>query len=321
MTVRRGTLYVGVFLLAAGAVTLGVATALLDRDVVANTVVALWPLAVIAIGVGLVFRRSPAALVAGVIAAAVPGLALGASVVAGPDIAVPCTDTSPAPAQAVAHDGTFGTAATIDLSLSCGELTMTAQPGNAWHLDARDGANRRTDVAADATRLSATTPGGSGGWNRHAGRVDWEVVLPTQVTIDLTTEINAGRGRLNLAGTRLGDVDMHVNAADVRVDLAGATLDRVDLDVNAGSAAITLPADSFEGDLHANAGSLDLCVPDQLALRLRSTAALGSIDHHGLVQRGTAWETPDYATAPFKADLAIDASLGSVTINPKGGCK
>ncbi len=56
-------------------------------------------------------------------------------------------------------------------------------------------------------------------------------------------------------------------------------------------------------------------------LRVRSTAALGSIDTGGLVRRGSAWETPDYATAPFKADLAIDASVGSVAIDPQGGCK
>ena len=65
MTVRRGTLYAGVFLIAAGAVTLGVAAGVLDRDVVANTVGTLWPLAVIALGVGLVLRRSRAALGAG----------------------------------------------------------------------------------------------------------------------------------------------------------------------------------------------------------------------------------------------------------------
>ena len=86
MTVRRGPLYAGVFLLAAGAVTLGVATGALHRDIVTNTVEALWPLAVIAIGVGLVLRRSRAALGAGVIAALVPGLALGASIVALPDL-------------------------------------------------------------------------------------------------------------------------------------------------------------------------------------------------------------------------------------------
>ena len=85
MTVRRGTLYVGVFLVATGAVTLGVAVGVLDATAVANTVETLWPLAVVALGVGLVLRHSPAGLGAGVVAALVPGLALGASIVALPD--------------------------------------------------------------------------------------------------------------------------------------------------------------------------------------------------------------------------------------------
>ena len=42
------------------------------------------------------------------------------------------------------------------------------------------------------------------------------------------------------------------------------------------------PPTRSRGDLHTNAGSLALCAPDQLALRVRSTAALGSIDVHGL---------------------------------------
>ncbi len=85
MTVRRGTLYAGVFLVAAGAVTLGTAVGVLDPTAVADTLEALWPLAVIAIGVGLVLRRSRAGLEAGILAALVPGLALGASIVALPD--------------------------------------------------------------------------------------------------------------------------------------------------------------------------------------------------------------------------------------------
>jgi hypothetical protein len=209
----------------------------------------------------------------------------------------------------------------VDLSLSCGELTVTTQPGSAWRIDARDGDNRRTDVSSDAGRLAADTDRGSRRWNLHAGRVDWDVTLPTGSTIDLTTELNAGRGRLDLAGARLGVLDLDVNAADLRVDLTGATLARLDLELNAGSTAIVLPASSFEGDLDTNAGALDLCAPDQLGLRVRSTASLGSIDVDGLVQRDGAWETPGYETAQLKADLAISASVGSVTINPEGGCK
>jgi hypothetical protein len=86
MTVRRGTLYAGVFLIATGAVTLGVAVGVLDATAVASTVETLWPLAVVALGVGLVLRHSPAGLGAGVVAALVPGLALGASIVALPDM-------------------------------------------------------------------------------------------------------------------------------------------------------------------------------------------------------------------------------------------
>lgn len=325
MTVRRGTLYLGVFLLAAGAVTLGAATGALDRTAVAGTLGALWPIAVIAIGAGLVLRRSRAALVAGVLAAAVPGLALGASFAAVPEIAVgiPCSDagSQPATAPLETREGTFATTAAVDLSLSCGELTVTAQPGTAWRLDARDGANRRTDVTSDATRLSATTNRAKDGWSPRTGRADWDLVLPTGTTLDLHTELNAGRGRLDLAGTRLGAVDLEVNAADLRMDLSGAVLDTINAEVNAGSVAIVLPADSFTGDLAANAGSLALCVPDQLALRVRSTAALGSIDVDGLVKRESAWETPGYDAASNKADLAIEASVGSVTINPEGGCK
>jgi hypothetical protein len=86
MTVRRGTLYSGVFLIAAGAALLGVAVGVLDANAVATTVGTLWPLAVIALGVGLVLRRSRAALGAGIFAAGVTGLALSASIVALPDL-------------------------------------------------------------------------------------------------------------------------------------------------------------------------------------------------------------------------------------------
>jgi hypothetical protein len=321
MTVRRGTLYVGVFFLAAGAVALGAAAGALDRSVVASTLGALWPVAVIAIGVGLVLRRSPAALVAGILAAALPGIALGASVVAVPELSVHCGDLAGPATPAVSRGGTFGSTANVDLSLSCGELNVTAQPGNAWRLDARDGDSRGTVLTADATRLSAQTDRDSGHWNLRAGRTAWDVALPTGTTIDLTTELNAGRGQINLGGTTLGSVDLVANAADLHVDLSGASLGRLALELNAGSAGIVLPAASFAGDLHVNAGSLELCAPDQLALRVRSTTTLGSIDVNGLVRRGSAWETPGYDAAPFKADLAIDANVGSVTINPEGGCK
>ncbi len=321
MTIRRGSLYAGAFLLAAGAVTLAAAAGALNREAVADIVGALWPLAVIAIGAGLVLRRSRAALAGGLVAAVLPGLALGASIVATPQVSVPCTNDA-APVRATeTRDDSFGSTAAVNLTLSCGELAVTTQPGTGWRLDARDGDNRRTDFEASADHLALGSDRGSGRWSSRTGRVEWDVTLPTATTIDLVSELNAGRGTFDLAGARLGALDLSINAGEVQVDLTGATLDRLDLELNAGSAGIVLPAASFEGELTTSAGALEVCAPDDLGLRVRSTAALGSIHLDGLVQRDSAWETPGYDTAPFKADLAIEASIGSVTINPLGGCK
>ena len=322
MTVRRGSFYVGVFLIAAGAVAVLDAAGVLDPAAVADALVVLWPLALIAIGLGLALRRSPAALPAGLLAAMVPGIALGSTVVSGPHFSGFCTDARPVTAAPEAQTGTFGSTASVSLTLDCGRLDVTTQPGSDWRLDAREaGGAHRTDVQADATRLTADSSS-----DRHAslnaGQVDWTVVLPTGPAVDLRTEVNAGRGSLALPQARLGQLDLAVNAGDLDVDLTGATLDHLTVSVNAGKATVTLPAaDSFDGSLDANAGALVVCAPDQLGLRVRSTTTLGSSTFSGLVRRGDAWETPGYDTAASKADLSLQASVGSVAINPQGGCK
>ena len=127
MTVRRGTLYSGVFLIAAGAVTLGATVGILDPTSVANAVETLWPLAVIALGVGLVLRRSRAALGAGILAALVPGLALGASIVALPDLPTRWADDAWTVRRAEIREGASGRAVAIDLSL-CSVDSVTIDP-------------------------------------------------------------------------------------------------------------------------------------------------------------------------------------------------
>ena len=322
MTVRRGLLYTGVFLFAAGAVALLNATGRLDPVAVADAVATYWPVAVIAIGVALVVRRSPAALPAGIIAAALPGVVLAGAVVAVPDVSFGCSGANPAAAQTETREGAFGTTADVDLSVNCGELEVTTQPGNAWRVDATDGGDRRTIVTADPERLSVTTDRGLRRWNVGDDGVDWAVVLPTTPATDLRAEVNAGRGTFDLAGAHLGALGLVVNAGRLDVDLTGATLSTLDVELNAGAASLTLPAGtSFEGSLDTNAGSLEMCAPAGLGLHVTATNSLGTTQANGLIKRGDAWETPDYATAPFTANLAIDASVGSVIINPQGGCK
>ena len=321
MTVRRGFLYMGVFLVAAGGVTLLAAADVLDPSAVADAL-GLWPLAVIAIGAGLILRRTRAAVPGGVLAAAVPGLMLGAMFVAVPDLPTPCSNLD-APADTVStRSGTFGSTARVNLTISCGDLKVTTARGSDWRLDATGDGPRHADVTSNAGTLSVRSDDGhpTFGWNR--GTDDWSVTLPADPTLDLDIEVNAGRGRVELSDATLDRVGLNVNAADVAVDFTGATVSRLTMDVNAAAASVTLPATGdLTGDLSVNAGKLDLCSPADLGLRVRADATLGSTHLKGLVLRGRAWETPGYATAPYHADLSVSASIGSVDVNPEGACK
>ena len=199
MTVRRGSLYTGVFLLATGGVVLLAQAGAIDSEAVTRAL-SLWPLAIIAIGIGLILRRTRIGLAGGMVAAAMPGLLFGGMIVAVPDLpdvagwSGPCGGASRTEAVTERH-GSFGAAARVDLSLACGELIVTS-----------------------------------------------------------------------------------------------------------------------------GAGSLRVCAPADLGLRVRGESSLGSTTYIGLVRVGDAWESPDYTTKPFHADLTVEANVGSVVINPEGGC-
>jgi hypothetical protein len=321
MAIRRGVLYSGVFLLAIGIVTLADAAGSLDRTAVASTVAATWPIAVIAVGVALLLRHTPAALPAGVVAAAAPGLLIGGSLMAIPPLPSACTSFGTAGGPTQTHQGTITDGGRVDLQLACGELSLTTTDSDAWRLDSRDGTGRQTTVATEANGFSVTTSEHGRGWTIGRGSVAWSASLPRTAKLDLSTQVAAGRATLDLSRADLGAVTFDVDAGDLQASLTQATLDRLAITANAGSASVTLPAEPFIGSVTANAGSVRLCVPAGLALRITSSAALGAVEINGLVQHGDTWSTPSVTNPSATADLTLSAQVGSVAVNPQGGCQ
>jgi hypothetical protein len=177
-------------------------------------------------------------------------------------------------------------------------------------------------VDASADRLSIRSADRTRPFDVARGADVWQISLPTATTLDLAAEVNAGHGRFDLAGARLGGVDLAVNAGEAEVDLAGATLARLSTRVNAAKVRLSLPATGDVGvDLVVNAGALKVCAPGDLGLRIHEQVVLGSTTYAGLVRVGDAWETPGYALANHRADVTISVNVGSVDVNPLGGCK
>ena len=317
--INRTALFLGAFVATAGIVMLvGSGNATVEGLI--TDALRLWPLAIIALGVGLLLRRTRYVLVGTLVAAIVPGLLLGGVVVAAPAVGTFCDD--PASGPVVTRDGTFTGAATVHLKLVCGDATVRTIPGTSWQLDTLDLGNDSARIRSDGGLLIVESPDDHRGLDLGRDPDDWGVALPTGVPLDIRAEIVAGRGRFDLSGARVGDLAVVLHAGSTSLDLTTATVGRLDLEVAAGSASIHLPASGdLEGDLDVAAGSLELCRPESLGLRIHGDVVLGGATFNGLVRVGDAWQTPDYPTASAQADLFVKARAGSVVVDPQGGCK
>ncbi|MEO5885803.1 MAG: hypothetical protein ABIQ58_09850 [Candidatus Limnocylindrales bacterium] len=317
--IHRTALFVGVTLAAAGTVMLVGATDTAAGDAITQAL-RLWPLAIVALGVGLIVRRTRFAVVGTLVAATLAGLVVGGVVVAAPNADSFCENGDGASKST--RNGSLLSPATVKLSLACGEVQVTTVKGSAWELRSRDLGGRSAVVTETSERLEIRSDADrwDTGFGPH-GDV-WQLALPTDATIDLDAEVNAGRGRFDLAGATIGSLAIELNAGEARLDLGASTVNTLDVKVNAGSATVLLPARSdLNGELDVTVGAIEICAPAGLGIRIHGDAEFGSTEFNGLLRVADAWETPNLSTAPYLAELSVSAQAGSVVVNPAGGCK
>lgn len=321
--VNRKLMYWGVFLVAAGGVLLVAQSAAGAQAI--EELLRMWPLLVIGLGAGLLLRYSRIArvsLAGGLLAAAMPGLALGALVAEAPDVRDMSMDCRIADvADYDTREGSFDGPAAVDVTLDCGDVTITTVPGRGWQVQTGDTGGPAPVIDFTTGRLSVESSHQTHGfWS--SGGDSFRIAIPRETLLDLRSVVNAGRGEYDLVDGRFGDVRLDVNAGEARVDLTGATLDRLAMDINAAKAVVRLPAgDDFGATFDANAASLVICAPEGLGLRIHEETTLGSSTFNGLVRTGNAWESPDFSSATYHADVTVSVNVGSVDVNPVGGCK
>lgn len=320
MRVNRRFLYGGVFLVAIGGVLVVSDLGRVESATITDAL-RLWPLAIVAIGLGLVFRRTRFSLAGGLLAAAAPGLLIGGGFALAPHVDVDCGPGS-TPTNVATYDGAFDGAARVSVSTGCGVLVVDMAPGDSWLFEAGTTRNR-TPIVESSGRSLTIDAGGSEGWRFFDESHDsWDLTLPTSGIDDLSFAVNAGQGRIDLPGAEIGHLDVVTNAADTNVDLTEASIASVSGEVNAGMLTVHLPeAADVTGSVVVNAGALKVCVPDGVGLRLQHSGALSGVAVDGRQEGGSTWQSPNYASAAHRADLNVIVNLGGVEINTIGACK
>lgn len=326
MRIHRDLAGWGIFFIVAGGVPLGVQTGAIDPALL-DRWWSFWPLILVGIGLGLIFTRTSLEMLGGLLVSGTLGL-MAAGILTGgfggigdlpSGVCGPGEDGAPFQSST----GTFETDATVNVEVVCGTVEIATTPGGTWVVEGVGGDGRGPRIEADGESLSVAPPDEDfRGFLSERDR--WMVSLPTAPRLDVSLSVNAGSVVADLEDARIGVVDAELNAGQATVILRDAAeVGRIDVSLNAGSLGLYLPAVSTTGTIEANAGSIRLCSPPGVALRLRTEeSVLSSYDFGsaGLVQVGDAWETPGYDTAVTRIELQIEANVGSFTLDPAEGC-
>lgn len=312
----------GLFFVVFGAVLLGVRQGWIPTDLAERTW-QLWPVLLIAAGLSIVLARRPAARLGGLVAAVCLGVMAGGLLGSGAGLPIGCGGDETGIAFG-RESGELPDGARVSVNFQCGDLTVDTTDGTAWAVEGQSEDGTPPTISRDGDGITVEAADDGRSFGLSGSRERWDITLPTDPTIDLDVALNAGAGRLTLLGAHLASVDVTVNAGSLRIDLrdvaAASTLDGT---VNAGSAVVWLPDVPLEGDLTVNAGSLSICAPADVGLRLvtgDNPISSNNFDDEGLVRSGDAWETPGFATAPIRIVLDVQANAGSVSLNPRQTC-
>ena len=321
MHLNRGLLNWGVFFILLGAMPLAVRQGLLSEEAVARAWT-LWPLLLIAAGIGLLLRRTQLEFAGGLITAATLGI-IGGGLLASGGIPFGSCGNEQGSVAFPAQEGALAATASVEVRLDCGELAIQTGLG-PWRIEGADEDGSGPRIEATPSSLVVASDDRSG-LSFLGSRDRWTVTLSMGSAIDLATTLNAGEARLTLSDGNLTRLRVGVNAGKATIDLADvASIGGFELDLNAGEALIELPNLALNGTVEANAASVRLCPPSGAGLRVRmddNVTASNNFPERGLVETTeNVWETPGFASAGVQLEFLAEVNAGSLNVEPAGTC-
>jgi hypothetical protein len=113
-------------------------------------------------------------------------------------------------------------------------------------------------------------------------------------------------------------LEVKTGASEARLDLTEMQVTELRVDTGASATEITMPASAghTKADVRSGAASVRIRVPSGVAARIRiqSDAAGVTVDRNRFPREGGAYQSPDYDTAPNRADISIEAGVGVIDV-------
>lgn len=226
------------------------------------------------------------------------------------------------------------------------ELRPTSASGSLYSMSLKYDAERSEPLAnydTDRRTLDLGLKGVRGNWkSSDEDGAAMHAELSTIVPLELSVEVGAVEGDLQLGGLRLTALNLKSGAAEMTarwdqpnrermrllsVDVGAASTklvragnahaDRIKANVGVGGLELDLGGE-WTRDIAISAnvamGKFTLRVPPDVGVMIESSAFLVDFDKSAFRKRGNDWYSNDYDAAPRKVRLELHGAFGGVSI-------
>jgi hypothetical protein len=324
-----------ILLIGIGVYFLLVNTGAIDGTLHWDVLFSWWPLFFIFIGLNIIVKQLPGAL--GTLATGFIGITavgtFGALLVLGTQTPI-LGDFVPEPAE-IQQD-----MVAVPLERGTREADINIQLNSAtFKIEALQDSNNLVqgvvytaggiDVDSNGRRVKIQPQNhfslGFSGSPRYTAVHEWDLGLSPQVVHDLTLDLSSGRGRVDLSGLQLSNLDVDGSSGAMTLTLPDSGNYDMKYDVGSGAVWMTFPSrGQHEFEIEGGSGGVNILLPAQIEARVSVNSGSGSftISEQFIEQdsrgKDKVYVTPNFDEGdPNYIDLTIDMGSGAISISPE----
>jgi hypothetical protein len=189
--------------------------------------------------------------------------------------------------------------ARIKLDHGAGRLNIHSGASASEVLSGVFGAEMDYKSRIDGDQIDVKLRNSNQFWAWYPGQsLDWDIRLNGSIPLNLKLDSGASSSTLDLTDLKVIDLDIDTGASSTEVTLPA----------NAGNTRV---------DIDTGASSLNVRIPTGVAARIRIKSGVASVnvDSNRFPRiEGGLYQSADYPTAVNRADITIDAGVGSIEI-------
>ncbi|MEN8172199.1 MAG: DUF5668 domain-containing protein [Chloroflexota bacterium] len=152
-------------------------------------------------------------------------------------------------------------------------------------------------------------------FNVDGSQYVWDLALNDETLLDLHINLEVGESNLDLSDLTISELDLNIGVGQVTVELPAGEY-QTDIDGGVGQTVVYLPDEgNLRLDVDGGVGEIVIRVPEGMALKIfvdRGIAGLGI--PHNYTQSGDVYTSPGYIDSEDQTILYVDQGVGNIAI-------